>query len=44
MEKLDIELIQAAFIYNLDLSSVIVIGCSVAGIAGLALAGYCWYK
>lgn len=22
----------------------IVIGCSVAGIAGLALAGYCWYK
>jgi len=23
---------------------VIVIGCSVAGIAGLGLAGYCWYK
>ena len=27
-----------------NLCSVIVIGCSVAGIAGLALAGYCWYK
>lgn len=31
-------------LFDIFVFSVIVIGCSVAGIAGLALAGYCWYK
>ena len=47
MDNTDSKVTSLIEVLNTDstvLSSVIVIGCSVAGIAGLALAGYCWYK